>query len=321
MGDNYVIILLDSSAPSFCYYDKDNKSEAISLGNLEKAIGYCRKYNLFATIIYPDYELNGAKQKLLNNFEHVRIIPSLKAKESTDDDMLVIDYDAGDEQFEKIPTNSHLNIILRLEMSRMRDLESIYHNYRDRFRRLTIILTDIVNADEEALNRYRLDLAKVKDYIYRGWNFDHEFQMSVITDRIMLRRMNNCNAGITHFTIAPNGNFYICPGFYIENPSQSIGSLSQGMNAIPNSHLLNIDNSTVCSACDCYHCKRCVYLNKKTTLEVNIPSHQQCVVSHHERNVSGVLLENFQRLEMFAEIPRIEPLFYLDPFEIVKSKL
>lgn len=310
----YVIILLDSLTPAFCYYEPRKKKEKISLMNLKKAVEYCREHDLFATVVYPEYQLESAKQKLLDKFVHIRILPLHRADELTEGDILTVNYEPEKEQFEKIPVNTYLNIVLRIKMSQIRDLEMLYYRYRNRFCRLTIILTDIETADEDALNRYRLHLSKVKDYIYRSWNFDWEFQMSILTDRIFLNQMNHCNAGITHFTIAPNGKFYICPGFYMDNPKQTIGSFTEEIR-IANSHLLDIEHSPVCSVCDCFQCKRCIYLNKRTTLETNIPSHTQCVVSHHERNISGILLEKLQNRGCLSNLPKIKPLFYLDPME------
>ena len=54
---------------------------------------------------------------------------------------------------------------------------------------------------------------------------------------------------------------------------------------------------------------------EKLTLEVNTPSHEQCVVSHLERNMSRDLLEKIRNSNenlSGIEIPAID---YLDPFD------
>lgn len=72
-----------------------------------------------------------------------------------------------------------------------------------------------------------------------------------------------------------------------------------------------------CVNCDAYQCKRCIWLNRKTTCEVNTPSHEQCVVAHLERNASRVLLNNIRKHESFLpEKEEIKEIDYLDPFEI-----
>lgn len=57
MENNYVIIMLDSTAPSFCYYKRGTKQEKISFENLKKAIEYCQENHFFITVIYPEDEL------------------------------------------------------------------------------------------------------------------------------------------------------------------------------------------------------------------------------------------------------------------------
>ena len=71
----------------------------------------------------------------------------------------------------------------------------------------------------------------------------------------------------------------------------------------------------MCSHCDAYQCKRCVWLSRKTTLEVNTPSHEQCVVAHLERNASRELLVNIRKHGMFLPETAIKEIDYLDPFE------
>ena len=140
-------------------------------------------------------------------------------------------------------------------------------------------------------------------------------QLNLLTDRMMLKEMNNCGAGDTNITLAPNGKFYICPAFYYENEEDFVGDLKNGLN-IKNKQLYMLKYAPVCRHCDAYQCKRCVWLNRKTTLEVNTPSHEQCMVAHLERNASRELMNslckhgNFPLLQ--EEIKKID---YLDPFD------
>jgi hypothetical protein len=57
-------------------------------------------------------------------------------------------------------------------------------------------------------------------------------------------------------------------------------------------------------------------MNRKTTLEVNTPSHEQCVVAHIERNASMILLKNIRKHgEFLPDFEDIKEIDYLDPFE------
>ena len=125
--------------------------------------------------------------------------------------------------------------------------------------------------------------------------------------------MNNCNAGDEVITLAPNGRFYTCPAYFYDNPDSDCGNPTDGLN-IKNAHLYKFEYSPICRHCDAYQCKRCVWLNKKLTLECNTPSHEQCVISHLERNASRLISQSFRHLSNIVvnDIPEID---YLDPFD------
>lgn len=129
--------------------------------------------------------------------------------------------------------------------------------------------------------------------------------------------MNNCNAGGSNITLAPNGCFYLCPAFYYDNPDDTIGDLERGVE-IKNQQLLDLSHAPICRACDAYHCKWCIWMNSRLTLDANTPSHQQCVVAHLERNASRRLQQKMAekgiRLNPSHEIRETD---YLDPFDIV----
>ena len=125
-------------------------------------------------------------------------------------------------------------------------------------------------------------------------------ELNFLTDRLYLFNMNNCDAGIKHLTIAPDGRFYLCPGYYHDKNNNALGDLNNGY-LIKNQKLLQLKNAPLCSNCDAWHCKRCIYLNQKLTLEVNTPSSRQCIVSHIERNSSRVISDKLRKLSSFRK--------------------
>ena len=76
----------------------------------------------------------------------------------------------------------------------------------------------------------------------------------------------------------------------------------------------------LCKECDAYQCMRCVYLNKVLTREVNIPSHEQCVMAHIERNASRDLLLALREQDAYMPKTEIKEITYLDPFDNIKNK-
>ena len=130
--------------------------------------------------------------------------------------------------------------------------------------------------------------------------------------------MNNCNAGWESITLAPDSKFYVCPAFYLEADGYSVGDLESGLN-VKNPQLYKLDHAPICRNCDAFQCRRCAWLNRKTTLEVNTPSHEQCVVAHLERNASRNLLESIRAIGVFLPEMEIPEINYLDPFDNIKQ--
>ena len=112
-------------------------------------------------------------------------------------------------------------------------------------------------------------------------------------------------------------NDLITSAFYLDG-SKAVGDLENGLD-IKNQQLYRLDHAPICRKCDAWQCRRCVWLNRKTTLEVNTPSHEQCVVAHIERNASRKLLEEIRTLGEFLPEKEIKEIDYLDPFEIIKQ--
>lgn len=152
-------------------------------------------------------------------------------------------------------------------------------------------------------------------YFQRG----EKREINIITDRLFLNKMENCNFGVYNYALAPNGKFYICPAFYFNDPETSIGSLEDGI-SIKNAHLLKLEYSPICSSCDAYHCSRCLHLNKKLTSQTNTPSSLQCKISHLEREASRKFIDRLSILNSeYKDICIIEEIDYSDPLEKIKE--
>ena len=274
----YINILLDDAAVSFCHYDVRKKSKPISEEILNKGIRFAMKENLNIQFIYPIHKLPDYVEKEVNQIDHIKI---------GKDDVI---YDSWPERFE-----SDKVCVLRL------DKDSLLSQQLPELLpvRLNIVITDVDTFAEEDYDRYK----KWLEFETRKQNVQ-SCQINVLTDRIYLDRMNNCNAGWETITLAPDGNFYICPAFYQNNMS-CVGNLRNGLN-VPNAQLYRLEYAPICSRCDAYQCKRCIWLNFKTTLEVNTPSREQCIVAHLERNAARIIAPEI--------IPEIK---YLDPFNII----
>ena len=204
--------------------------------------------------------------------------------------------------------------VIRTELEALLEKRNALFSFLSRITRINIVLTDIDRFKEEDFVRYDVFLSELREILKKLHLQGFQTQCNLLTDRIDIDTMNNCNAGIESITLAPDGKFYLCPGFYIDG-EESIGDLDNGI-YIKNQQLLRLDHAPLCRICDAYQCKRCIWLNKKTTLEVNTPSHEQCVVAHLERNQSRRLLTELHDRGLFGKKKEIKKISYLDPFDV-----
>lgn len=302
----YLIIQLCDSAVSFCSYTNAEAPNLIPIDILEKALIWGIKNGLNIQILYPRYELPKGYQTLIDNFEHIEIRCLNKMHDA---DIWVANNLSELELYEHIVSPVILHLSIFEFISKYQEISVIL----PKVKRLNIFFTDVHKFTDDMEKLYEYALNHLANTIERLYIAYHPIQFNLITDRTMLTAMNNCNAGTDSITIAPNGNFYICPAFYFAK-DRECGNIRDGV-FIPNPRLFDIKNAPICRICDAFHCRRCVYQNKILTNEINTPSHQQCVMSHTERRVSKNFLEKIRRFGQYAPQVVIPPLEYNDPFD------
>lgn len=311
----YLILQLCDSAPSFCHYpDSAKESRLISLENLKKGILFAMKENLNIQVIYPDYELPKEYHEAIDQIDHVDILSKRNKDRSLLEKADVIILDSW-EQVDDL--EAERNYVVRSTK------EDFFRNYKKlienlpKVDRINLVFTDIPSFKDEDFERYKEILTEISASVANLYVERKTPNTNILTDRLVLKAMNNCNAGDEAITLAPDGKFYICPAFYLQG-SQSEGDLKEGLK-IKNSQLFKLSHAPICRKCDAYQCKRCVWLNELQTLEVNTPGREQCVVSHLERNQSRRLLAEVRKHGLFMPEIEIKEIDYLDPFEIVNQ--
>ncbi|MDR0231159.1 MAG: CXXX repeat peptide maturase [Dysgonamonadaceae bacterium] len=304
----YLVILLDDTSVSYCHYENPKKvKRLISLSDLKAGILFAMKQNLMIQFVYPDYEIPAEYQKEIETIDHHKIAPQKIQLKNAD---VVVFNSCKEFSTEKTEENKDKIFVLRANGKDVaRNVSTFAHDGR-----LNIIITDIETFTENDFSLYKETLEQLKNTVKEIFLQENSPQVNLLTDRILLEKMNNCNAGIENITLAPNGKFYICPAFYLEDENDTVGNLTNCID-IKNKHLYKLSNAPICQKCDAYQCKRCVWLNRKTTREVNTPSHEQCVVAHLERNASRNLLLDLQQLGAWED-KSIKAIDYFDPFEV-----
>ncbi len=312
----YLIIPLAHNAISFCYYDEHNESDTlISSEILKNAINWAMKENLSLQFVYPHHALPSNLTTVVDSVENTKIVPndindaSLRHKA----DIIVFnDWTNLDD----IEYRKGQCLVIRATFSQLLSNESKLIYALTNADRVNVVLTDIKNIDSA---QYKESLHRFIPVLINEYKCGHQVQFNLLTDRLMLEEMNNCNAGYESLTLAPDGKFYICPAFWHDD-AIPVGDLKNGFD-LKNPQLYKLSHAPICRECDAWQCKRCVWLNKKMTREINTPSHQQCVISHIERNVSRILLDEFRKIDTdFLSEVTIPTINYLDPFDKLINK-
>lgn len=309
----YIVILLDDTSTSFCHYTNEKADRRlIPLQTLKDGICYAMKENLNIQFVYPNYKLPKEYLAAIDSIDHTDIYP---AEMSDNADVVVFDslIAAKDYVFKE-----EVAYLIRTDKVSLFNEYKIIGEILDKVTRLNVVITDIETFTEDDFMAYKSLLSNLAERVEQIYVSGKSPQLNLLTDRIMLEKMNNCGAGDTSVTLAPDGKFYVCPAFYLSADGYTIGDMVNGLE-IKNSQLYRLDHAPLCRRCDAWQCKRCIWMNRKTTLEVNTPSHEQCVVAHLERNASRNLLTNIRKYGAFLADKEIKGIDYLDPFDVLQK--
>ena len=306
----HLIIILDDTSTSYCHYEVTKvERRLIGLDDLKAGIRFAMKENLNTQFVYPNYKLPADYLETIDSIDHAKVMTSTYCDEA--DVVVLSDWDG------KVPQGG--TCIIRTNHESLDHHLSVVKEWLDKINRLNIVLTDVEAFKDDAVDRYHNTLEVLSDMIVECYKSGRFVQLNLLTDRLMLTGMNNCNAGVNNITLAPNGRFYLCPAFYYENETDSVGDPKDGLD-IRNQRLLRLDHAPLCHLCDAYQCKRCIWQNQHLTLDINTPSHQQCVVAHVERNASRTLLAKLkEKGATLRGCHEIEEIDYLDPFNILNK--
>lgn len=311
----YLIILLDDASTSYCHYiPSQSQRQLINLADLKAGIRFAMKENLMIQYVYPACDLPQEYKETIETIDHSKIMPSNSPMVEEADVVVFNNWkDAVGFSFDKSAT-----YVLRICKEDLFAQKEVIETFISKMARLNITLTDVETFTESDFSKYKNVLNSFGEETEKLYKAGLSPQLNVITDRIALSQMNNCNAGSNNITLAPDGRFYICPAFYYSEEDKEtfcIGDLKNGL-AIKAARLYKLAYAPLCRICDAYQCKRCVWINRKTTYDITTPSHEQCVLAHLERNTSRSVLESVRKDKEFYPEQDIKEIDYLDPFDV-----
>lgn len=312
----YLIIYTDDMATSYCNFNcSATEPRLIELSALKEGLIWAIKENLRVQIVYPEYDLPKAYEEVIGTVDHVKIKPlsaegpaEIRIVESCKGIPAIADVD---------DVNKDIYIVRTTVQEFINNYENLLPLIKNGLR-TNVVFTDYSAIEENDLISYRHSLQQLAISMADNWPTG---QLNLLTDRMMQNSMNNCNAGADSIALMPDGCFYTCPGFYydkmgrkdVEGREEYVGNLQSGLH-INNVHLYKLEYAPLCRRCDAYNCQRCIYLNKKRTLEVNTPSHIQCVMANLSRNASAFLRQLLKEKGIDVGYD-IESIRSLDPIE------
>ncbi|MBD7911033.1 MULTISPECIES: radical SAM peptide maturase, CXXX-repeat target family [Clostridium] len=292
------IITSDDITPHCTYRNWRNTSNVMDKQMFDEGLKFCEKNN-FTPVI-----LGTLKDE---STEWINIVDG-KANKISENTIVICDNNT------KIPTGFEGNCILLISRANIDKLNEFVRKIYPAVSRINVVLENIDKWVTCDIDVYREQLDNLKSFVIDTYKNENPLEINVLTDRLDLNDMCNCDAGENTFTLAPNGKIYICAAFYFNNPDDYIGDLVNGIH-IKNNYLLELKNAPICSSCDAYHCRRCKYLNKKLTGEINTPSKIQCVISNIERNKSRELQLELNKQKIISSEEIIGPIDYIDPLD------
>ncbi len=312
----YLVILLDDTSVAYCHADNPlHERNLMPLDTLRKVIHWGMCENLMIQYVYPDYELPAEYAEVIESIDHLKI----------GRDVLIYN------SVSQITQINAENIVLRISIADFIASAQQIADLLPQVTRLNICLTNIETFTDEQIEAYKAALRTLNTSLLTIYAAQKQPQVNILTDRLQLTKMRNCEAGVGNITVAPNGKFYLCPAFYYDecmgvsdrmNHAKktscfSVGSLDEGLN-IPNPQLLKLYHAPLCRNGDADHCNRCIWLNQRLTWDNNTPSRQQCILAHLERNAARELQQQLMALGARFE-EDINEINYLDPFEVRKE--
>lgn len=296
-------ILLDDITPHCNYINWQGTKNKMSRNVFSKGMEFCKENNFIPVFLGSEGVDEGKGIRLVNS----------KAKNIQDDNIVIYDDNIAGRSLNLD------NCILLVSKKNIKNLFTFIKELYPNKQRINLILKDIDKWETKEVKAYENQLQMVADFIFDTYKQGSPIELNVLTDIMNLESMYNCDCGITTFALAPNGKIYICPAFYFDNPNDSIGDIRNGIK-IKNKELLKLEKAPICSICDAYHCRRCRYLNKKLTNEINTPSKIQCVIGHTERKIAMYLQKKLIKGKYTTSQNILAKIDYLDPLDKIVNQ-
>jgi uncharacterized protein len=307
-NEKYLLfITTDDLTPHCCYNNLNKNKRKMGQELFGKGIEYAKK-NGYIPVILKKTAININSEKYPNG--------EINDNESKAGDIVTCN-------LQNIDTIKHINCsIINVNINRndLAKLSKAVELLIVQSDRINILISDMDKWCDDHIVIYEEQLEKIVESIHENYRSGNLKEINVLTDPFFLESRCNCGAGTDSVSLAPDGNFYFCPGFYFDIDQYSIGNIDSGI-IIKNKELLQIERAPLCRTCKAYHCKRCLLLNLKLTKEINCPPKIQCVISHIELKIASRIQKIIKNFPEFDSIKEIGVVDNMDPLEAYLKQL
>ena len=312
--------LLSQDYVSYCEYSNINSlvEKEMNTDGILRSLNYCRKNFLNPIIVHNNSKFNFINDDKYLDYDILHILPSrfiTKAIEAGLKNIVPV-YNIESLDYNNYDKN---NVIFNIESN---NIERLSYCIIKLFEKVTRIDLNIHNIDKNFNEEiYKDQLKIIGKYLIEYYINTKEFkELNILTDLLFIDKHENCMAGEKTFVISPDEKIYTCCAVYSNDNQNNIGDLINGINKKYDERLYKIENSSLCNICDCYQCKNCVYINKISTLEVNVSPSFQCRKSHIEKSVSKDLYNTLYSSNKDIMVNDIRGNECLDPIHKYLSK-
>lgn len=309
--------LLSDDYTSYCSYSNINDNRTcMNKSDILDGLKYAA-YNFYKPIFVHSkscFEFEYLEE--YNAYDIVHIVPAKFIKDAIDSGIkrIIPVFDKDNIDYDTFDIN---NVILNVLHDDINNLYNYTTKLLNKVDRININILNINNDFNEEL--YKEELIKLSNYLYEFYkNNNYIKEVNIITDLMYLDTNDNCKAGDKSFVIAPSSKIYTCCAQYSNYSDEFIGDLEKGIYKEYDARLYKLENSNICSNCDAYQCKNCVFVNKLSTNEINVSPSFQCRKSHIERLASKLLFDKLtdeDKSQIKIQKDSIKEINYLDPAE------
>ena len=188
----YLVILLDDTSVAYCHADNPLKERNLMpIETLKKAILFGMKQNLMIQYVYPEYELPAEYDEPIESIDNLKIGRDVMV---TNEEPTAVDCD---------------NIVLRIKIKNLIAKQYDIAALLPSVKRMNICLTDIETFKDEQIDEYTKALNTLGAVLTSLYKEQKHPQLNILTDRLTLKEMHNCEAGIGNITVASNSKLYM----------------------------------------------------------------------------------------------------------------